>query len=203
MTNKIFDPARHVGTETSKSYKYLIESGFMQRYFSGDNIIEIGFSGGNNAVPITENAIGIDRNYPGYDGVRLPFPDASQDTVYSSHCLEHIHNPHAALAEWFRVVRVGGFLIVVVPHQQLYEKKMTVPSRYSNEHLKFYMPSTLLLDIERSLPFGEWRLRSLYDNDMGFDYALSAFDHSVGCLEMVAIVERIPRYAYIDQMLLF
>jgi hypothetical protein len=110
-------------------------------------------------------------------------------------------NPQAALADWFRVVRVGGHLIIVVPHQQLYEKKMTLPSRYSNEHLKFYMPSTLLLDIERSRPFGEWRLRGLYDNDMGFNYSLSAFEHSVGCLEMVAIVERIPRYPYIDQML--
>jgi SAM-dependent methyltransferase len=201
MTNKTFDPTRRVGTETSKSYQYLIDSGFMQRYFSGDNIIEIGYSGGNGAVPITENAIGIDQGYPGYDGVHLPFTDASQDTVYSSHCLEHLPNPHAALAEWFRVVRVGGHLIIAVPHQQLYEKKMMMPSRYSNEHLKFYMPSTLLLDIERALPFGEWRLRGLYDNDMGFDYSLSAYEHSTGCLEIIAIIERIPHHAYIDQML--
>ena len=63
------------------------------------------------------------------------------------------------------------------------------------------MPSTLLLDIERSLPFGEWRLRGLYDNDMEFNYALSAFEHSSGCLEMVSVIQRIPRYPYIDQML--
>lgn len=201
MQPKTFDLNRRVGTETSKSYRSLIESGFMQRYFSGDCIIEIGYAGGNGALPITHNAIGIDQHYPGYDGTHLPFLDASQDTVYSSHCLEHLPNPAAALADWFRVLRVGGFLILVVPHQQLYEKKMTMPSRYSGEHLKFYMPSTLLLEIERALPFGQWRLRAMYDNDVGFDYSLSAFTHSTGCLEMVAVIERIPYYPYINEML--
>lgn len=199
---KTFDLNRNVGHETSKSYRHLVDSGFMNRYFGGDNIIEIGYAGRGGCVPITENATGIDQDYPGYDGVHLPFSNASQDTVYSSHCLEHVPNAPAALAEWFRVLRVGGFLVIAVPHQQLYEKKMTLPSTYAgHNHLRFYMPSTLLADIEKGLPFGEWRLRGLYDNDMGFDYSLSAFEHSQGCYEIVAVVERITRHPYIDQML--
>lgn len=202
MTNKTFDPNRLVGHETHKSYRYLIESGFMQRYFSGDNIIEVGYAGLGGCVPITENAIGIDTGYPGYDGLHLPFPDKSQDTVYSSHCLEHIPDSRAALADWFRVLKEGGYLIVAVPHQQLYEKKMALPSTYAPyDHVKFYMPGILLKEIEEALPFGEWRLRGIYDNDMGFDYSMTAYQHSIGCYEIVAIVQRIHKYPYIDQML--
>ncbi len=77
-------------------------------------------------------------DYPGYDGLRLPFPNDSQDAVYSSHCLEHIPNSNAALAEWYRVLRLGGYIVLAVPHQWLYERKATVPSRFQPR------PSTLL-----------------------------------------------------------
>jgi SAM-dependent methyltransferase len=42
-------------------------------------------------------------------------PDASYDVVLSSHCLEHSANALAALAEWTRVLKPGGTLVVVVP----------------------------------------------------------------------------------------
>ncbi len=41
--------------------------------------------------------------------------DNSYDFVLSSHCLEHVANPLAALHEWRRIVRPGGFLILVLP----------------------------------------------------------------------------------------
>jgi len=48
----------------------------------------------------------------------LPFVgDAAYDFVLSSHCLEHLANPLAALAEWRRVLRPGGRLVLVVPHR--------------------------------------------------------------------------------------
>ena len=46
--------------------------------------------------------------------------DASVDTVYSSHLLEHIVDYRAALAEWWRVLKPGGFLVLYLPHKDLY-----------------------------------------------------------------------------------
>ncbi|CAN0423527.1 unnamed protein product, partial [Phaeothamnion confervicola] len=52
---------------------------------------------------------------------RIPlFGDGAFDTVFSSHTLEHIEDHEAALAEWWRLVRVGGYLILYLPHKDLY-----------------------------------------------------------------------------------
>lgn len=48
----------------------------------------------------------------------LPFlDDGAYDFVLSSHCLEHLANPLAGLAEWVRVLRPDGTLVLVVPHR--------------------------------------------------------------------------------------
>lgn len=43
--------------------------------------------------------------------------DERYDFVLSSHTLEHLANPLGALAEWRRVVRVRGHLMMVLPHK--------------------------------------------------------------------------------------
>lgn len=45
----------------------------------------------------------------------LPFPDASLDVIFSSFLLDRLPQPRRALAEWRRVLRPGGRLIVVTP----------------------------------------------------------------------------------------
>ena len=42
-------------------------------------------------------------------------PDESYDFVMASHLIEHIANPLKALLEWLRILRVGGFLLVIAP----------------------------------------------------------------------------------------
>ena len=42
--------------------------------------------------------------------------DGGFDFVLSSHCLEHLANPLAALREWRRVTRDGGHLLLLVPN---------------------------------------------------------------------------------------
>lgn len=48
------------------------------------------------------------------------FASASQDFVFSSHTLEHIEDHVAALREWWRVLKVGGFLCLYLPHKDHY-----------------------------------------------------------------------------------
>jgi SAM-dependent methyltransferase len=43
--------------------------------------------------------------------------DDAYDAVLASHVVEHLANPLGALAEWKRVVRPGGHLLLVVPHR--------------------------------------------------------------------------------------
>jgi SAM-dependent methyltransferase len=52
------------------------------------------------------------------DACDLPFHDSSLQYVASSHVLEHVANPLAALAEWFRVLEHGGCIYMVVPDRR-------------------------------------------------------------------------------------
>ena len=54
-----------------------------------------------------------------FDGVTIPFPDASQDHILCTEVLEHVPNPETALAEIRRVLRPGGVLIGSVPARSL------------------------------------------------------------------------------------
>jgi len=183
---------RSVGGESRKTYARKIQSGFFSQYLSGSKILDIGFKGGDhNAQPILEHAVGIDIDYPGYDGFNLPFADGSQDAVYSSHCLEHVPNLTATIQEWFRVIRQGGFMVTVVPHQFLYEKRHNPPSRWNGSHYHFFTPAKLLAAFEAALPPNHYRVRHLCDNDFFFNYALNPLVHSTGCYEIELVLEKI------------
>ncbi len=50
------------------------------------------------------------------DGANIPLRSGSLDYLLASHCLEHQPDVIAALLEWRRVVRLGGYLFLVLPH---------------------------------------------------------------------------------------
>jgi SAM-dependent methyltransferase len=50
-------------------------------------------------------------------GDALPFPDATWDYVISSHVIEHFFDPIAAVEEWLRVIRPGGYVFIIGPKQ--------------------------------------------------------------------------------------
>lgn len=69
------------------------------------------------------------------DATALPLADGTLDYLCSSHVLEHLPDPLAALHEWHRVLRPGGWLYLVVPDQ-----------RFTFDHPRPTTPSAHLLD---------------------------------------------------------
>ncbi len=183
---------RWVGEEARKTLVLRSQNGFIRTYLSGANILDIGYKGYiEDVVPIVPQAIGVELDYPGYDGRTLPFDDGSQDAVFSSHCLEHIPDFCQALRDWHRVLRVGGFMVIIVPHQFLYEKRISLPSHFNADHQRFYTPASLAADIEASLLPNSYRVRHLADNDLDFDYTIPPERHSGGCYEIEMVIEKL------------
>ncbi len=182
-------------TEAGKTYYRNCADGFFRRYMAGDIVLDIGYKGYNNPKGITviPHAIGVDLDYPGYDGTKLPFADGSVDTVYSSHCLEHIDAYQDVLRDWYRVLKIGGFLVCVVPAQLLYERKQRLPSKHNQDHKRFYTAASLLLEVQASLEDNSYRLRHLEENDMGYDYQRPIDLHPSGCYEIVLVLEKIKK----------
>ena len=58
----------------------------------------------------------------------------SLDFVHSSHCLEHLRDPAIGLAAWFRALKPGGFLVITVPDEDLYEQGSFPPSDFNRDH---------------------------------------------------------------------
>lgn len=135
--------------ETYKTRKRREREGFFDKYCQGEGL-DIGY-GGDLVVP---GCSGWDLEN-GDAQYLASIEDESFDFVYSSHCLEHMTNVRTALKNWFRVVRRGGYLIIAVPHRDLYEKRKELPSRWNGDHKHMFLlgkaeaPDTL--DIEEEI----------------------------------------------------
>ncbi|MCC6139911.1 MAG: class I SAM-dependent methyltransferase [Nitrospira sp.] len=64
-----------------------------------------------------DRAQGLDRQYAvDLNGERLPEPDGSLDLVIASEVIEHLIEPGRAMAEFHRVLRPGGHVLITVPN---------------------------------------------------------------------------------------
>jgi len=123
--------------EQSKAARRRYHDGaFIGRYFVGRGI-DIGsgvdpLSAHRSAFPrITEV---VDWDIPDGDAQYMPgVEDAAFDFVHSSHCLEDMRDVREALRSWTRILRAGGYLVVTVPDEDLYEHGYW-PSRFNGLH---------------------------------------------------------------------
>ena len=123
----------YVPGETSKAKGRRLREGFFDKYLNG-NGLDIGY-GGDPIIPQVQCW-----DFEHGDAQFLStLEDEKFDFVYSSHTLEHIPNPVTAIKNWFRVLKRGGYLILYIPHRDLYEKKRTLPSRFNPTHTKFFI----------------------------------------------------------------
>ncbi|NCQ17486.1 MAG: class I SAM-dependent methyltransferase [Ignavibacteria bacterium] len=119
--------------ETSKALARREREKFFEKFCMGRGL-DIGF-GGDLIVP---NAQGFDFEH-GDAQFLNNLLDGTYDFVYSSHTLEHLDDAALALKNWFRILKKDGYLILYIPHRDLYEKKQTLPSRFNDDHKHFFL----------------------------------------------------------------
>ena len=125
----------------------------------------------------------------------------SYDFVYSSHCLEHLDDPIYALCEWWGLVKPGGYLVVVVPDEDLYEQgRFKTRSRWSREHKSSFTiwkreswceHSINVLDMVQQLPDCQVIKIELVDTDYDYSIPYGAQDQTMpGAEAAIEIVLR-------------
>lgn len=123
--------------ELSKSIpRRLNDPNFLRRYFVGDGV-DIGGRPDPLALytelfPLLEDVRVWDLEDGDaelMDGV----DDNTFDFVSSSHCLEHLNDPLVGLSNWLRVTRPNGYVVILVPDEDLYEQGQ-FPSTWNHDH---------------------------------------------------------------------
>lgn len=116
-----------MGTESTKT-KLVRSKEFINTYFNG-SVIDIG--GGND--PVIKHAEVFDLIHGDAQFILNYKEKESYNCVNSSHCLEHMNDVPAALLQWWGLVKSGGYMITVVPHEDLYEQGVW-PSIFNHDH---------------------------------------------------------------------
>jgi len=123
----------YVKGEANRARQRREREGFFDKYCKGHGL-DIGFGGD----PVTDDCDGWDFEHG--DAQYLKGVEGSKyDFVHSSHTLEHMDDPAVAIDNWWRVIRPGGYLILYVPHRDLYEKKKDLPSRWNVDHKHYFL----------------------------------------------------------------
>ena len=160
-------------TDESAKTQLVRSKEFIDTYFTG-SVIDIG--GGND--PVVKHAEVFDLTHGDAQNILNYKEKESYDCVYSSHCLEHMKDVPSALSEWWQLLKPEGYMIVVVPHEDLYEQKIW-PSIFAKDHLatfrlqteKSWSPVSYdIFDLAQNLPNSS--IISAEVQDLNYDYSL-------------------------------
>jgi len=97
------------------------------------------------------------------------FAGNSFDSVFSSHLLEHIEPERVpeVLKEWWRLLKVGGYLVLYLPHEDFYPK---VGEPGANPDHKWNVNPKRVMDYMKELKF--WDLLENQERNEGTEYSL-------------------------------
>lgn len=181
---------RHYVGETARAHDRREREGFFEKYCRGEGL-DIGY-GSDLIVP---GCSGWD--FQNGDAQYLAgVADESFDFVYSSHCLEHMYDVRIALQNWFRVVRKGGYLLLAIPHRDLYEKKSQLPSRWNGDHKHMFLigrsepPDTLDIVEEIKCALNGYDIKYIKACDAGHTIT-DPFVHSDGEYQIEIVIQKI------------
>ncbi len=131
--------------------------------------------------------------------------DDTYDFVHSSHCLEHLVDPRVAIERWWQLIRPGGYLVLTVPDEDLYEQGHW-PSKFNHDHkwtftifkaagVSWSERSLNLLELLTSLDGAQIHKVELLDHQHRYD--LGSFDQTLTPVGEAAI-ETVARKATVD-----
>lgn len=130
-----------MGNETAKAAKRRRGTWLFDKVFRGRGI-DIG--PGRDALSVVDfptitSVEAFDKSQGDAQHILQHKEAGAYDFVYSSHCLEHLEDPVGALVEWWRLVRPGGYMVIAVPDEDLYEQgRFKTRSRWSREHKRSF-----------------------------------------------------------------
>jgi SAM-dependent methyltransferase len=159
------------------------------RDYLGGKLIDIG----SGKDPVTAQAEPFDINEGDANEILKFRPAESYDCVYSSHCLEHMKDPRSALQQWWALIRPGGYLVLIVPHEDLYEQGYW-PSLFNWDHKATFRlaraaswspVSNDLHELVASMPGAEIVSEKIQDH--GYDHRLQGSGRThIGSLRRLA-----------------
>ena len=123
------------------------------------------FIGVDNFNDTRQFGIGMKPDVVVEDATKLDiFTDQSMNFVFSSHTLEHIEDTEKALREWWRVIKPSGYLILYLPHKDLYPN-IGQPGA-NTDHKHDFLPEDII-NIMRGIKGFDLLINEDRDNDNG------------------------------------
>jgi ADP-heptose:LPS heptosyltransferase/predicted SAM-dependent methyltransferase len=99
--------------------------------------------------------------------------DGAADTVFSSHLLEHIYDFSGALKEWWRILKVGGHMILYLPNNDDAIESGGYPKigePGANPDHKWNVSYDLIVNTMKAI--GSWDLVEFEKRSKDFEYSL-------------------------------
>jgi SAM-dependent methyltransferase len=188
--------------ETKKLHNYRLKTGWYDKYIKDKDILDTGYAAGENFTDFMPGCCksfqGVDHHTKNYDGLHLPFENNSFDVCYSSHCLEDVSEYKIFIQEQFRVCKVGGHVIIVVPHYKLYEKipllkRENFSSKFNGNHKRSYSGNSLMMEIEESILKTHYSVINFETIDEGYDYSIIDQEkvHPIGNFSIEVVLEKL------------
>ena len=98
-------------------------------------------------------------------------PEGKFDYIFSSHCLEHLANPVAAIEHWKTRLRPGGVLFLYLPHPEMVYWR----PQFCRKHLHLFRPP----DVAQMLRDLGFMGVLCGDRDLAWSFSVVGFDGHV------------------------
>jgi SAM-dependent methyltransferase len=168
--NNCFQNVNRISSHNWLAFKINNQSLERHLYLIRGRVVDLGCG----TAPYTENILKVADEYIGVDwpssfhdqskvdifaniAENLPFRDGYADTVVSFQVVEHLPEPGVFLSECYRILRVGGQLLITVPFMWHVHEEPYDYFRYTRYGLEYLLRKSGFNDIEIKENTGFWQ----------------------------------------------